>query len=104
MATLRSIRERLSYDLTLRLDRFGHLYIPLSLGSMRATAYGESDGVRITLFPYGGGQVQRLYVMPRQFWKLVLPEKGELLVFFRREGTTYRGFVPFINKEKEKSK
>jgi hypothetical protein len=104
MATLRSIRERLPYDRALRLGRFGHVYIPQSLGAMRSTAYGDRTGVKITLFPTAGKFVQKLYVLPRPYWELTLPEHGELRVFFRKEGTRYVGYVPFINKEQEKSK
>jgi hypothetical protein len=100
MATLRSIRKSLTYTHVLRLDRFGHLYIPVSLGALRSVAFPEKDGVRLTLNPSSGLYVHHLFAMPKPYWDLVLPEKGELRVFFRRDGDKLRAFVPFIRRRK----
>jgi hypothetical protein len=102
MSTLRSIREGLGYDRALPMGRFGHLYIPVDLGSLRATAEPAPGGLMVTLRRTGGLYVPRLFVLPKKYWKRVFPEgrKGCLTVFFRDDGRALTGLIPLPGKKR----
>jgi hypothetical protein len=100
MRTLRAIREAIDYDLVMRLERYGHLYVPVALGALRPIAYSEGDGVRITLHPTEGLYRERLYVLPREYWRRVFAGARQILVFFRKRGAAYTAWVPFAERGK----
>jgi hypothetical protein len=102
MPTLRRIREKLDYTHVLRLGRFGHMYIPQSLGAVRASVKPEAGGVTITLTPTRGPYIVRLFTLPREYWPRVFDKRTEqMTVFFRPRGTQLVGFVPYRKEDDE---
>jgi hypothetical protein len=82
----------------MRIGHFGHMYIPVSMGSMRSVTRLEKDGVRVTLVPAKWNYVARLFVMPKEYWKLVFRDSGPTMAFFRKDGDKLTSLVPFAKE------
>jgi hypothetical protein len=102
LRSLREIRDGLDYDFLGYVGAYGHLYVPLWMGSVRSRTFREAGWVVIRLRPSARPRRDRLYVMPKAYrTALERTAKPPYLVFFRESGGSHVGRVRLPVRGKE---